>query len=233
MGKGASMLNLNGFFVLMGVVLIGAIVLGLALAGTFNPKDSAIANGINLQNGLDQQRGEIDLKYYEPVKQADIQAQIDKLAEDNRFQRALHDQQLLQNDQVFQQNATLKDWATRGLVIGGVAVLLIIAVAGAILLLGRTWGTVTQVRTAHQVAHQVAVDNARHGVLSKAVGEIGATLSTMQNESAQMREELKQLTAQLMETKVTLEQLKARGNGSGAGGEPHMSEKVIRLKSIA
>jgi hypothetical protein len=55
----------------------------------------------------------------------------------------------------------------------------------------------------------------------------------MQNESAQIREDLNHLTAQLMENKVTLEQLKARGNGSGAGGEPHMNEKVIRLKSIA
>lgn len=252
------------FVVFAFILLLSLGVLVVLATGAFSPREQAIADGIRVQNNLGQKRGEIDLQYYAPLKQAEYQTQIGELAEKQRLVRAQNDQKLDQAERDFVQNAMLKEWGIRVTAVGVIAVLTILALGVTARLVLSGWAAavqannIQQATTANeavaqtramletlgselgqmqvivaQLTHQAQTDNQRIAFLLKSLGELNTRLDTLQHDSTQAREGIAQFAAQVMAMRTELVELQERGNGSGAGAEPHTGDKVIRFKHAA
>lgn len=245
------MLNFNGLSIVMIVVLVGAVVLGLSLAGTFSQTEVAKAEGISLQNPIDAERSKFNLEQDKQIQEAKTQDQINQINENARYTRALDDQHLEQSARDFELTSTLKSV----LVYGAVAVMIIVALGGTIVLVRRGWMARTQMAAVHQatiangqistaiyamqdemiqlresveqLAQQALAENSREGLLYKGVGQINSRLDALENELTRATHGFPHVAEQIMELKLMLAQLQARGNGSGA------NDKVIPFKNAA
>ncbi len=236
MPKGGSMLNLNAFFWLMAAVLIGAVILGLTLAGMFSPTEAAKAKGIIAQNELATERGQFELEQDKRIIEAKTQAEIKRISEETRYLQLLTDQKLDQSEREFQQTAKLKEFG----MVGAFVALAILALGGAFWMGSRGWAAMVQAQALRHAAYQATTNSARADVTLKALGQISATLYTLQkdaaqvqNEIAQMQKQLDRVSAQLAETKIAVVKLEARGNGTEKSMGPNPNDKIIPFKSVA
>ncbi len=182
------------FFLIVLTVAVAAIVLA---TGTFSPRTAAEARQIDATTNHQQAINDIDVKYYAKNQEA-------KLAND----QALNNQKLDQAERDFQQNAALKDWTARGLGIGVVIAMDILACAGAFFVSARAWAAISNAQAERQVARKAAVDDARHGVLSKAVGEMNTCLRDLQKDQPRIETQLEELIVQQTQDRTLLEEHK-------------------------
>lgn len=205
------------------IILVGAVASGLLLAGTLSPTEFAKADGMIRQNPIEAERSKFVLEQDKQVAAAKTKAEIERIANESQYHQQLLNQRLAQQAQEIEQSG----WIARCLAIGAAMALNLLAVGGILFLRSRATAVKLQAQAAQQLAHLASLIDQQNGVLLKTLGQHGALLGALQNESAQARKKSAEVLAQLAAIQMTLAQPPTHGDGSDTGG------KIIPFKNVA